>query len=247
MFMQGAKAGVDVRWGASLGLAVALAVGGCRTAGPVKFAEEDSPEPDARVVLAAGDVIEVKFLYAPELNEVQAIRPDGRVTLQLVGDVEAAGKEPGELQAEVKKRYAGVVDRAEVAVIVRELDHRAVYVAGAVQRPGRVLMPGDLTALDAIMQAGGFDPVTARVGGVLVIREEDGRREGVRLDFRKVLAGELHEPYYLHARDIVYVPRTRIVNVNQWIAQHISGLIPQFGFTYFRTKDDTQYGLDTSR
>ena len=203
--------------------------------------------PDTRVTLAPGDLLEIKFFYAPDLNEEQQIRPDGKITLQLAGDVTAAGLTPEDLQKELEKKYTGLIENPSVAVIVRELNHRNVYVGGSVIRPGMLEMPGHMTALSAIMEAGGFDLREANLKNVLVIRHEGSTRSVFSLDVRDALKGDAPPaPFYLHAQDIVYVPRTTIVNVGQWVDQHINRIVPQTGFTYFYTKDEHRIGVDTS-
>ncbi len=82
-------------------------------------------------LLQPGDEIEVKFAYAPQLNEVQKLRPDGRISLQLVGSVDAQGLTPEELQRELKSRYARTLRTPELAVIVRGVTTQNVRVATA--------------------------------------------------------------------------------------------------------------------
>lgn len=219
----------------------------------LKQADRTSPAspgpslPDTRVVLAAGDLIEVKFFFTPDLNESQQIRPDGHITLQLVGDIPAAGRTPAELQKTLEQKYTGLIENPSVAVIVRELNHRNVYVGGAVNEPGMLPMPGHMTALSAIMQAGGFDLREAKLKNVLVIRHQEGVRTVYSLDVRDALKGEAPpEPFYLHPQDIVYVPRTGIVHAGQWVEQHINRIIPQFGFTYLYNSGNTTIGYDTN-
>jgi polysaccharide biosynthesis/export protein len=223
-----------------------LVLTGCRTA-DTNGAEKMLSIPDARVILAPGDLVDVKFFYTPELNESQRIRPDGKITLQLAGEVMAAGLTPSQLQSDLEKKYASLIEKPSVAVIARTLNHRNVYIGGAVNRPGMIEMPGDLTALSAILKAGGFNLNEAALENVLVIRQEGETQKAFCLDFREDLEGGAPQaPFYLHAQDIVYVPRTRIVDVNQWISQHINKVVPQFGFTFFHVTGDNTIGLDTS-
>ena len=223
-----------------------LALTGCRTV-DTKGAEKMCSMPDARVILAPGDLVDVKFFYTPELNESQNIRPDGKITLQLAGEVMAAGLTPSQLQSDLEKKYAGLIEKPSVAVIARTLNHRNVYIGGAVNRPGMIEMPGDLTALSAILQAGGFNPREASLENVLVIRQEGETRKTFCLDFREDLEGGIPQaPFYLHAQDIVYVPRTKIVDAIQWVDQHINKIVPQFGFTYYHTAGNNTIGVDTS-
>ena len=178
------------------------------------------------LTLGPGDGIDVKFFHNPELNESQTVRPDGKITLQLVGEVTAQGKTPEELRAELVKLYTPELKIPEVAVIVKSLSDRRVYVGGEVNKPGIVPMPGRLTALEAIIEAGGFKMETAKVKSVVVIRQREGKFHGSLLDFRTALKGEGGQPFYLEPRDIIYVSQTAIVEVDQWVDQYIWRMLP---------------------
>jgi len=204
---------------------------------------------DVRVALAPGDQIDIRFFYNPGMNDLQTIRPDGKITLQLLGDVDAQGLTPAQLKERLEKQYAGLVEKISVVVIARKLSHRNVYVAGAVFLPGLQPMPGHTTALQAIMTAGGFDMTRADTSDVLVIRHQDGSRKLYRLDFKDMLAGnEKQDSFYLHAQDIVYVPRTGVVKTAQWIDQYITQMIPKTGFSLFYNTgtSDSTIGVDTT-
>ena len=203
-------------------------------------------EPVDRVSLGPGDVIDIKFFYNPELNESQTVRPDGKISLQLVGEVLVYGKTPAELRQELMIMYRPELKRTEIAVIVRSLYDRRIFVGGEVKAPGLIPMPGRLTALEAIMQAGGFDPRTASVSNVIIIRDKDGKRYGGTLDFTKTLNGKEILPFYLEPNDIVYVPRTTIVKVNQWIDQYINKIVPRTGLTLSYPMGAGTISLDTS-
>lgn len=135
------------------------------------------------------------------------MRPDGKITLQLVGEMEAKGKTPAQLREELVNAYTGQLRIPEVAVIVRSLSNRRVYVGGDVLHAGVFDMPRPITALEAIMQAGGFDYRRAEISNVVIIRHKDGNRYGCALDFRGALKGEEFQPFYLEPQDIVYVQR----------------------------------------
>lgn len=231
-------------------LVTVLSLAGCRTAdlSPVR-PEAGMSAPDTSVVLAPGDELDLRFFYTPELNDLQRIRADGKITLQLVGDVEAAGLTPFQLQQNLQERYAGLIENPSVAVIARNLNHRNIYVTGSVPTPGVQAMPGHLTVLEAIMTAGGFDMNSADLGCVVVVRSENGTRESFSLDLKDVYAGdEPSAPFYLHAQDIVIVPRTGIVKAGQWIDQYITQLIPKTGFSMFYNTgtESSTVGVDTT-
>jgi protein involved in polysaccharide export with SLBB domain len=193
---------------------------------------EMASEPAPRLILRPGDLLDIRFYYAPELNDTQTVLPDGKITLQLIGEVQAEGKTPAELRAELVNFYAAQLKRPEVAVIVRSWADRRVYVGGDVLKPGLIYIPRPTTALEAIMEAGGFDYRRAEVSNVVIIRHKDGKRYGCSLDFRAALAGKEFQDFYLEPRDIVYVPRTKISQVNLWIDQHINQMIPRVGLSF---------------
>ncbi len=222
--------------GISIGLfyLIFLAVG-CQSVQPAKTFPEIATLPstsEAKVVLDAGDTLDFKFFYNPELNDNQTIRPDGKIALQLVGEIMAKGKTPSELQNEITSMYASQLRRPEATVIVRTLASRRVYVGGHVNTPGIVELRPQMTALEAIMQAGGFNPISAETSTVVLIRHKDGKRYGASLDYSGALLGKLTEQFYLEPLDIIYVPRTKVSQVNLWIDQYINLMLPRTGFTY---------------
>jgi polysaccharide export outer membrane protein len=198
----------------------------------------------AAVTLAAGDTVEVRFFYTPELNVTQTVRPDGKISLQLIGDVAVQGKTPAEVRQDLLARYASQLKAPDVAVIVQSFYQRRVYVGGEVLRPGVVQMPGSMMALDAIMEAGGFRLPQAEVKNVIVIRYRDDHRYGYCLDLKAALRGGEIRPFYLEPQDIVYVPQTRITDIGQWVDQYINNLLPRTGFVVLADTGDTTIGYD---
>ncbi len=234
--------------GAVMILLVGFTLTGCATA-DVDLVKPLESTPDTSVILMPGDEIDVKFFYTPELNELQNIRPDGQISLQLVGDVMAAGLKPVELQDVLKEKFTGLIERPSVVVITRNLQHRKVYIGGAVRQPGVLEMPGNMTALSAIMQTGGFNLQEAELKKVIVLRSDGTTTQQFNLDFQDALNGKgPHTPFYLHSQDIVFVQRTGVVKTAEWISQHINQMVPQFGFTYFYNTgtQDSTVGVDTS-
>jgi protein involved in polysaccharide export with SLBB domain len=194
------------------------------------------------VALRSGDEIELKFYYTPELDITQTVRPDGKISLQLIGEIDVVGKSPSELREELLKLYIPYLKKPEIAVIVRSLLNRRVYVGGQVTTPGVIEMPGETDVLEAIMQAGGFLLPEAEVKNVIVIRHKEGQRYAYAVNLEPALKGEGMQPCYLEPQDIVYVPRTKITEVGQWVDQHINQLIPRVGFMFTRTSGNTTVG-----
>ena len=102
---------------------------------------------DSPVLLGPGDVLEVRFLYTPELNVTQVVRPDGQIALQMIGDVTAQGKTPAQLTAHLLQRYADHLKDPEIVVLVQSLYDRSVFVGGQVINPSMIEMPARMTAI----------------------------------------------------------------------------------------------------
>ena len=216
---------------------------GCQSTSAVRPPQKPEQQPVPEITLGAGDVIDIKFYYTPELNDSQTVRPDGRIVLPWVGEIIVSGKTPNELRNELIKLYAPELRRPQIAVIVRSLFDRRIYVGGAVRTPGFILIPGPMTVLEAIMHAGGFNLETAKVNDVVVIRQKDGKYKGISLDFKKALKGKEVQTFLLGPRDIVYVSRTKITDINQWIDQYINRIVPQVGATYVRELNKGTIGV----
>ena len=166
---------------------------------------------DARrdVKLSAGDTIEIRYFFNPELNKTQIVRPDGKIVLQLVGEVLAAGRTPNELTQELLKKYERFLKQVDIAIFIESYGSRTVYVGGEVVKPGEFPMLRNLTAFEAIMLAGGVNSATASLGKVVIVRLQGGKYVRIVLDLEEVLLGSDDKPFYLEPLDLVYVP-TRI-------------------------------------
>lgn len=157
------------------------------------------------MVLRDGDTLTVSIPSSPTLDTTQQIRTDGKIVLPLIGVVSASGKTPEELQNELLKLYQPQVSAKQVIVTVQS-PNIPVYVTGAVLRPGPVTVNHPISALDAVMEAGGFDFTKANLKSVVVVRQEKDRTVRYKLDLKKVWTGSTGAPFYLEPFDIVYVP-----------------------------------------
>lgn len=207
---------------------------------------ELQPVPRSRVTLGPGDDIEINFTYLPRFNLSRTIQRDGEIQLPFIGTIMAQGKTPNELREELMQLYAKEMKHPDLVVISRTLVQDQVFVGGEVKEPASLNLAGQMTALQAIMRAGGFDMRSAEVKNVVVIRHKDGQRYGCALDFSDVLKGKEGRPFYLEPYDIVWVPRTRIARINQWIDQYINKIVPQTGFFYSYTSGNKTIGIDTN-
>ncbi|MFH0726587.1 MAG: polysaccharide biosynthesis/export family protein [Pseudomonadota bacterium] len=200
---------------------------GCSSMEPARSTADMAAEPIPALTLAAGDVLDVKFFYLPELDESQIVRPDGFMTLQLIGDVSAQGKTPAQLHQELVKRYATHLKNPSLTIMVRRMHDSRAWVAGEVKRPGPVQMPGRMTVLEAVMDVGGGTRPTADMKNVLVVRQRDGRNYGCLVNLHDVLKGKEGASFFLQPRDVVYVPPTFITKADDWIDQYLNKMVPQ--------------------
>ena len=164
----------------------------------------EPPKPEV-IVLHEGDTVHISFPGAPTLNTVQQIRRDGRITLPLIGEFKAAGMTPPDLEKELIKQYGPQLQTKEVSVSVDTLAF-AIYVTGSVLRPGRIASDRPLTALEAIMEAGGFDYTKANLKSIRIIRTLNGQTEHFVINLKNVLKGSADDNFKLKPADIIYVP-----------------------------------------
>jgi polysaccharide export outer membrane protein len=181
----------------------------------------------APYVLQPGDVLAVKFYRVPELNEEVTIRPDGMISLQLVNEVRAAGLTPAALDDELKRRYATELASPEVAVIVKTPASARVYVGGEVGKQGVLQLTAGLTLYQAIQDAGGFAKTAHRKEVILIRRGPDGVPTGRSIDVRPIQTGaHPEEDVPLQPYDVVFVPRSKIANVDVFVEQYIRNALP---------------------
>jgi polysaccharide export outer membrane protein len=204
-----------IRRGGALALGSALAclaLVGCASSNsgsiPAEAAALGAGAGKADAILE-GDVLKISFVGAPQLDTTQEVRRDGRISLPVVGEVLAAGLAPAEFAKELSTRFASELLSNEVVVTVMSSAYN-VNVSGAVLRPGKYTSKRPLTALEAVMEAGGFDHAKANTKRVVVVRHENGKVSNYVIDLSQVLDGRPSEPFYLKPSDIVYVP-TRFV------------------------------------
>jgi protein involved in polysaccharide export with SLBB domain len=186
-------------------------------------------------VLMAGDELEIKFYRTPELNVQQRVRADGMITLQLVGDVQVSGKTPTEVGDSLRQAYAQHLVNPDVTIIVRSMYSRRLIVTGEVLRPGVLDVPGQMSLMEAIGQVGGFALNTANIKQVIVSRvePETGKRVGYAVNMEQEYKGAMTQPFMLQPTDIVIVPRTTVVEINQWMRQYITNNIPGGGTVFY--------------
>ncbi len=186
-----------------------------------------APEPAGPYRIQVGDRLHVRFYRNEELDQEVVVRPDGMISLPYVDEVRAAGLTPAELDADLTRRYTGELASPEVTVIVTEYGGQIVYVAGEVGHQGIVELRGGMSLFQAIQAAGGFTDRAHRAQVVLIRRGPDGKAEGREIDTRKIADGSSpSSDVLLNPYDVVYVPKSKIANVDVFVDQYIRQLLP---------------------
>jgi len=192
---------------------------------------------DPVVVLGPGDVIDVKFRFLPELDYEQTIRPDGKISLQMVDEVTAAGFTPEGLDKHLTQLFSSKIKSPEITVVVVSLANQVIYVGGEVLTPGVLPLAGQLTALQAVVNAGGFKETAEPQNAIIIRKGEDNQPIPILVDLQKVLnGGDTNGDVLLQPSDVVYVPKSAIAKANLFVKQYIQDLIlfrgVSLGFSY---------------
>ena len=183
-------------------------------------------EPISDYRLRPGDEIEVKFFYHPELDERLMVGPDGKISLQLIDEVLAAGLTGFQLDEILTREYAKYLENYSVSVIVREYSGLKVYVGGEVVQPGFLSLKGNMSVLQSIYASQGFK-VSAKPENVVLLRKGPDNRPVARtINLVPVLSGEqMENDVYLMPSDIVYVPKTWVAQAGDFVDQYIKRVL----------------------
>jgi polysaccharide biosynthesis/export protein len=167
----------------------------------------ETPPPDLPGYrIGPEDVLQVSVWGNEAVSRTAPVRPDGRISLPLLNDVQAAGLTPMELRDELARRLAEYMPHPEVAVSVTEVRSFKVSVLGAVAKPGRYELKSRATVIDLIAMAEGFTEFAAR-SRVVVLRSDGGRVARLPFDYDKVASGSSgHDNFAVRPGDIVLVP-----------------------------------------
>jgi len=161
---------------------------------------------DPAYVIGAQDVLDVNVWKEPDMTRIVPVRPDGKITLPLINDVEAAGSTPQQLAATVTERLRKFITEPQVTVIVTQINSQRIFVVGEVLRAGAFpLVPGT-TVLQALASAGGFTTF-ANVKKIHVMRTVNGKHIELPFNYREVLKGDNPDQNIkLEPGDTVVVP-----------------------------------------
>jgi polysaccharide biosynthesis/export protein len=201
-----------------------LIIAVCVLSAPVSLRAQGANPPrlttvtEARYRLQPGDVLDVQFRYSPEFNQTITIQPDGYVSLEISGDLKVAGLTVEQARQAILKRASERLQDPVATVILKEFQRPYFVVAGEVAQPGRIEMRESVTAIQAIMLAGGMKE-TARSSQVVVFRKINSDMAEVKLLNLKSIrrTSDLENDLTLQAGDMVYVPRDKISKIERFM------------------------------
>lgn len=189
-------------------------------------------------LLQAGDLIDIKFFYNPDLNEQALVGPDGRIALQLVGEINASGLSTQDLANDLTQRYGKTLRNPQATVILRKYALPRIFVSGEVNSPAaHTLDAGSITALQAIVQSGGFRKGAERSNVIVLRKSASGQPVFIKLDLQAHLEQRISSDIVLQPFDIVFVPQTLIAEVAEFFDEYVNKIVPLyrnlgFQFTY---------------
>lgn len=178
----------------------------CATdAAPAPAAGSSGTYDDAPYVIGVPDLLRIVVWKHPDLSAEVPVRRDGKISVPLLDDVQAAGLTPEELKAVIADRLSGSIRNPNVTVVVVSPESQKVTVVGGVQQSGPVPLRGQMGAVEAIAAAGGFTD-WANPRDIRVIRVVEGKRVSYRVDYRDYLNAVPGSDIVLQPGDVVVVP-----------------------------------------
>lgn len=195
---------------------------------PPPAASQATPNQPPDYILRAGDEIEIRLFYHPDMNGSMVIRPDGKISFPLVGEQKADGLTPAELSLAISKRLDAEIKNSQSTVIVKRFSDFRFYVGGEVVNSGVYQLSQPMTTLQAILQAGGFKP-TAQPKNIMIVRAVDRQTAQIiklTLNSSSIEKLEAKNNIALQPLDIVYVPKSGIARANDFVEQYIKRLSP---------------------
>jgi polysaccharide export outer membrane protein len=162
--------------------------------------------PAASYIIGPDDVLSVLFWRDKDMSYDVVVRPDGKISLPLVNDIQAGGLTPSQLRDNVNTIARRYVEEPSVTVVVKQINSRKLFITGQVEKPGPYPMSGPTTVLQLISMAGGLKEFTDGKR-ILIMRTKDGKQTGRVFNYRQVTSGKhLEQNIELQPGDTVVVP-----------------------------------------
>jgi polysaccharide biosynthesis/export protein len=161
---------------------------------------------DPNYEIGAQDVLDINVWKEPDISRLVPVRPDGKISLPLLNDVQAAGLTPAQLTAQITTGLTKYMTNPQVTVIVNQINSQRFYILGQVTRAGAYLLLPGMTVLQALSNAGGFTEF-ANMKRIYVLRQENGKEEKFFFNYKDVSGGKHNEQnIMIKAGDTIFVP-----------------------------------------
>jgi polysaccharide biosynthesis/export protein len=168
--------------------------------------QDRSATADPNYVIGPQDLIDVSVWKEPDISRAVPVRPDGKISLPLVNDVQAAGLTPAQLAAQITSNLTKYMTNPQVTVIVSQINSQRIYVLGEVIRAGGYALLPDMTVLQALSDAGGFTAF-ANAKKIYVLRQDNGKQQKISFNYKDVISGkDPAQNIGLKAGDTIIVP-----------------------------------------
>jgi polysaccharide export outer membrane protein len=199
----------------------------CTSASLVAYAQTPTPAQrprltafgaEERYALHPGDVLGIEYRYTPEFNQTVSVQPDGYISLQMGGDLKVAGRNLEQVRNLILARARVRLESPELTVVLKEFQKPYVVVAGEVVQPGKFELRENLTAIQAVLLAGGFKD-SAKSSQILVFRKLNADTAEVRsLNFKTLKrTSDLENDLTLQPGDMILVPRNRLSKIERYV------------------------------
>lgn len=193
-------------------------------------------------IILPGDEIEIKFLYHPDFNTLLEVMPDGKIFLPLIHGITVIDKTPTMVSLELEKSYETELKDPVIVVNVRRSMGRMIYVGGEVRTPQAINIKIPTTLWQALIRSGGMLR-SAEKSNILVIRSSPGSNALILcVNLDNIRQGQMND-ILLQPYDVIYVPKTNIAKVGEFVEDYINNIIPrniQLLFTY-EIKSDSDF------
>ena len=157
-------------------------------------------------ILGSEDIVEVLVWKEPDVSKVVMIRPDGNISLPLIGDIQAEGLKAEELKTNIAEKLKEFISNPTVSVIVSQINSMKIFIQGEVAQPGVYQLRSNITVLQAVSLAGGFNE-WAKKKKIIVIREAGGKVSRITVDYNKIVSGkDIEQNIFLKRGDTIIVP-----------------------------------------
>jgi polysaccharide biosynthesis/export protein len=197
------------------------------------FAGGQTLQQRPRYTLHPGDTVELNLRFTPEYNQTLIVQPDGFITVSLIGDVQVSGLTLEKAHDLLVEKLSARLNQPELNLVLKDFQHPYVVVGGEVQTPGKIELRQSMTAMQAVVLAGGFKP-TAKDTRIVVFRHIDSNMGEVKvINLHKIQNDkELERDMMLQPGDMILVPQNRVATFSRYMeATHFSTFMsPQSGF-----------------